>query len=105
MKAARLLGSSLVRLALTVGECLRAFLRFTEEDAYTLLSAHGFHVGGTERVGESRSGEPAKNEGPKRARYGERAPSFGSIPAGWHQELIGITFGTASRKHLHRWVR
>jgi hypothetical protein len=85
------------------GESLVAFFRFIEEDARILLSAYGFHAAEIERLQENRSEEKGRNGSPPRAaRYPLLAPPYGPIPLGLHPELVSITFGTASRRHLYR---
>ena len=103
MKTVLLLASYLARVPRAMGEGLLAFFRFTEEDALVLLSAYGFHAAEIERLQKSGSDENGKNRIPLSAkRYPLPAPSYGPIPLGLHFELVGIIFGTASRRHPHR---
>jgi hypothetical protein len=99
----RVLGLFLGGAIRGIGEGFLAFFRFTEEDARILLSAYGFHAAEIERLQEERSDEKGRKGIPQRAAHSPLlAPSYGPIPLGLHPELVGITFGTASRRHLYR---
>jgi hypothetical protein len=103
MKTVLLLASFLARVSRAMGESLVAFFRFTEEDALVLLSAYGFHAAEIERLQKSGSEENGKSRIPLSVkRYPLPAPSYGPIPLGLHFEFVVIIFGTASKRHLHR---
>jgi hypothetical protein len=86
-----------------IGEGLLAFFRFTEQDARILLSAYGFHAAEIEHLEKSGSDEKGKKAvAPRAKRYPLLSPPYGPIPLGLHPEFVGIIFGNASRRHLHR---
>jgi hypothetical protein len=83
---------------------LRAFFRFTEDDAFALLSAYGLCVFEVNRFPDSHPNEQKE----RNQKFGDpcRRNSFGSLPGpvpiGVHPDIIRAKRTKDSQKHAHR---
>jgi hypothetical protein len=98
------IGASFLVSVRSILQKLRAFFRFTEDDALALLSAHGLCVFEANRLLDDRPNEPKeRNQNFNDYRRRNSVSRFpGPIPIGVHPDITRAKRTSGLHNHAHR---